>query len=288
MKIITLPSEAQRLSSALRNTGKIIGFVPTMGFLHEGHLSLIKKTRAICDVLFVSIYVNPTQFGKGEDYEKYPRDINRDILLCRQNGVDYLFTPDNKSIYPEGFSTYVDAGSITEVLEGRFRPGHFRGVATIVLKLFNIIQPHVAVFGQKDAQQAAIIRKMVRDLNVNTKILVRPTVREKDGLAMSSRNIYLNPRQRLDAGILYKALKYAENRISDKNFKKDLNYIKSRMEKLIKSKTTVSSIDYISFNNNNTLEEIKTLKNLSGVKILVSLAVRFGKVRLIDNIVVKR
>ena len=288
MKIITLPSEAQRLSSALRNTGKIIGFVPTMGYLHEGHLSLIKKTRAICDVLFVSIYINPTQFGKGEDYEKYPRDINRDILLCRQNGVDYLFTPDNKSIYPEGFSTYVDAGSITEVLEGRFRPGHFRGVATIVLKLFNIIQPHVAVFGQKDAQQAAIIRKMVRDLNVNTKILVRPTVREKDGLAMSSRNIYLNPRQRLDAGILYKALKYAENRISDKNFKKDLNYIKSRMEKLIKSKTTVSSIDYISFNNNNTLEEIKTLKNLSGVKILVSLAVRFGKVRLIDNIVVKR
>ena len=288
MKIIKLPSEAQRLSSALRNTGKIIGFVPTMGYLHEGHLSLIKKTRAICDVLFVSIYINPTQFGKGEDYEKYPRDINRDILLCRQNGVDYLFTPDNKSIYPEGFSTYVDAGSITEVLEGRFRPGHFRGVATIVLKLFNIIQPHVAVFGQKDAQQAAIIRKMVRDLNVNTKILVRPTVREKDGLAMSSRNIYLNPRQRLDAGILYKALKYAENRISDKNFKKDLNYIKSRMEKLIKSKTTVSSIDYISFNNNNTLEEIKTLKNLSGVKILVSLAVRFGKVRLIDNIVVKR
>jgi pantoate--beta-alanine ligase len=288
MKIITLPSEAQRLSSALRNTGKIIGFVPTMGYLHEGHLSLIKKTRAICDVLFVSIYVNPAQFGKGEDYEKYPRDINRDILLCRQNGVDYLFTPDNKSIYPEGFSTYVDAGSITEVLEGRFRPGHFRGVATIVLKLFNIIQPHVAVFGQKDAQQAAIIRKMVRDLNVNTKILVHPTVREKDGLAMSSRNIYLNPRQRLDAGILYKALKYAENRISDKNFKKDLNYIKSRMEKLIKSKTTVSSIDYISFNNNNTLEEIKTLKNLSGVKILVSLAVRFGKVRLIDNIVVKR
>jgi pantoate--beta-alanine ligase len=288
MKIIKLPSEAQRLSSALRNTGKIIGFVPTMGFLHEGHLSLIKKTRAICDVLFVSIYVNPAQFGKGEDYEKYPRDINRDILLCRQNGVDYLFTPDNKSIYPEGFSTYVDAGSITEVLEGRFRPGHFRGVTTIVLKLFNIIQPHIAVFGQKDAQQAAVIRKMVRDLNVNTKILVHPTVREKDGLAMSSRNIYLNPRQRLDAGILYKALKYAENRISDKNFKKDLNYIKSRMEKLIKSKTTVSSIDYISFNNNNTLEEIKTLKNLSGVKILVSLAVRFGKVRLIDNIVVKR
>jgi len=191
-------------------------------------------------------------------------------------------------MYPERYSTYVDVENITDGLEGNIRPGHFKGVATIVLKLYNIVQPHFAVFGQKDAQQVSVIKKMVEDLNVNTKITVSPTIREKDGLAMSSRNVYLTPEQRHDAPYLYKALEYTKRKIQNEDYNRDVDFLTVQMSKLIKSRPAVTKIDYIAFNNNRTLEEIKTLGNTKNVEILVSLAVRFGNVRLIDNIVIKR
>lgn len=288
MKIIRKVKEAVKLSAKLKKENKIIGFVPTMGFLHEGHLSLMRTARKKAGVVFVSIFVNPLQFLPKEDFSRYPRDFKRDELLCKNAGVDYIFYPDVKELYPEGYSTYVDVESITERLEGAVRPGHFRGVATIVLKLFNIIQPQFSVFGQKDAQQVSVIKKMAEDLNVNQKIIVSATYREKDGLAMSSRNVYLTKEQRNDAPYLYKALEFAKRKLEDKNYNRDLDFVKHQMHKLIKSRTTATKIDYISFNNSKTLEELKTIKNLSkNTDILISLAVRFGSVRLIDNIVIR-
>lgn len=288
MKILRTISAAQKLSDKLRCKNKIIGFVPTMGFLHEGHLSLIKEARKKADVVFLSIYVNPLQFAPNEDLSRYPRDMKRDEMLCRKAGVDYIFYPSDEMMYPEGYSTYAVVEDLTLGLEGKIRPGHFKGVTTIVLKLFNIIQPHFSVFGQKDAQQAAVIRKMVKDLNVNTKIVVSPTVREPDGLAMSSRNVYLTKEQRADAPYLYKSLEYAKRKLTLDNYNKDIDFLRSQMSKLIKSRKTATKIDYISFNDYDTLEEIKSLKNSKSNAILISLAVRFGKVRLIDNIVIKR
>ena len=241
-----------------------------------------------CDTLFVSIFVNPLQFGPKEDFQKYPRDFKRDEKLCRDAGVDYIFYPDVNELYPEGFSTYVISENITDGLEGEIRPGHFRGVTTIVLKLFNIIQPHISVFGQKDAQQSAVIKKMVTDLNVNIKIIVAPTKRESDGLAMSSRNVYLTEEQRNDAPYLYKALEYCKRQLVSGKYNRDLDFLKHQMYKLIKSRPTVTKIDYISFNNNESLKQLESLKDVSkNTELLVSLAVRFGKVRLIDNILVK-
>ena len=199
MKILRSVKTAQSVTSKLRTQKKIIGFVPTMGYLHEGHISLMKNARKKCDVLIVSIFVNPLQFGPNEDFEKYPRNFKRDEQLCKTAGVDYVFYPDKNELYPEGYSTFVNVENITDNLEGEIRPGHFRGVTTVVLKLFNIIQPHISVFGQKDAQQAAVIKKMVTDLNIDIKIIIAPTRREKDGLAMSSRNVYLTVPQRNDA-----------------------------------------------------------------------------------------
>ena len=278
----------QKLTTALRAKGKTIGFVPTMGYLHEGHLSLIKAARKKSDVVIVSIFVNPLQFAPHEDLTKYPRDFKRDEKLCRNAGVDYIFYPDVKEMYPEGYSTYVNVENVSGGLEGAVRPEHFRGVATIVLKLFNIVQAHYSVFGQKDAQQAAVIKKMAEDLNVNTKVIISPTVREKDGLAMSSRNVYLSPEQRADAPYLYKALQFAERKIKLENLNRDIDFLHGQMSKLIKSRQSATKIDYISFNDNRTLEELKTLKNLKNTEILISLAVRFGSIRLIDNIVIKR
>ncbi len=288
MKILRTVNSAQKLSSKLRLKNKIIGFVPTMGYLHDGHISLIKSAAKKSDIIFVSIFVNPMQFGPKEDLAKYPRDFKRDEKLCKNAGVDYIFYPDIKEIYPEDYSTYIDVEKISNGLEGEIRPGHFKGVATIVLKLFNIIQPHFSVFGQKDAQQVSVIKKMVKDLNVNTQIIVSPTIREKDGLAMSSRNVYLTTEQREDVPHLYKALEYAKRKILTENYNKDVDFLKGQMSKLIKSRPTATKIDYISFNDNRTLEEIKTLENTKNKEILVSLAVRFGNVRLIDNIVIKR
>lgn len=288
MKIIRTVSAAQKLTSRLRTKNKTIGFVPTMGYLHEGHLSLVKTAAKKSDIVIVSIFVNPLQFSPKEDLSRYPRDFKRDEKLCKNAGVDYVFYPNVNEMYHENYSTYVNVENITNRLEGEIRPGHFTGVATIVLKLFNIVQPHLSVFGQKDAQQAAVIKKMAADLNVNTKIIVSPTVREKDGLAMSSRNVYLTQEQRRDAVYLYKALGFAKRKILLENYNKDIEFLKAQMSKLIKSRKEATKIDYISFNDNGTLEEIKTLKNSKNKEILVSLAVRFGNVRLIDNIVIKR
>jgi pantoate--beta-alanine ligase len=289
LKTLKKIKQVQLLTDKLRRAGKTIGFVPTMGFLHEGHLDLMRAAKKKSDVLVVSIFVNPLQFGPKEDYSRYPRDIKRDEKLCRSVGVDYIFYPDTDELYPEGYSTYVNVENITSTLEGAIRPGHFRGVATIVLKLFNIVQPHLSVFGQKDAQQAAVIKKMAAELNLNHRIIIAPTTRDSDGLAMSSRNIYLTKAQRADAPYLYKALEFAKRKLEDKNYNRDISFIKHQMQKLVTSRKSATKIDYISFNDNRTLEEIKSLKNTAlGGEILVSLAVRFGKVRLIDNIVIKR
>lgn len=259
-----------------------------MGYLHAGHLSLMKTVRKKCDVLFVSIFVNPLQFGPNEDFEKYPRDFKRDEKLCKEAGADYIFYPAKDELYPEGYSTYVNVENITDELEGEIRPGHFRGVTTIVLKLFNIVQPHISVFGQKDAQQAAVIKKMVSDLNDNIKIIVAPTKREKDGLAMSSRNVYLTAPQRKDAPYLYKALEYCKRQLESGSYNRDLDFLKHQMYKLIKSRYNVTKIDYIAFNDYKTLRPIETLKFIDKKsQLLVSLAVRFGKVRLIDNVVIR-
>jgi pantoate--beta-alanine ligase len=287
MKILRTSSSAQKLALNLRSQNKVIGFVPTMGYLHEGHLSLIKIARKKADVVFVSIFVNPMQFGPGEDFTRYPRDFKRDEKLCRETGVDYIFYPDDKDIYGEDYSTYVDAGEITRVLEGKIRPGHFKGVTTVCLKLFNIICPHFAVFGQKDAQQLTVIKKMVRELNLPLKIIRGETKREPDGLAMSSRNVYLSKEQRKDAPVLYRALQYAQRKFGE-GYNRDIDFLAHQMYKLIKSRPSVTKIDYISFNNNRTLEPIESFKNLKkSTEILVSLTVRFGKIRLIDNIVIK-
>jgi pantoate--beta-alanine ligase len=287
MKILRKITHTKKIVNDILKRNKTIGFVPTMGYLHEGHISLIKEARKKNDYVFVSIFVNPTQFSPSEDLEKYPRNFERDKIICKQFGVDYIFFPSQEEMYNSDYSTFVEVENITNKLEGKIRPTHFRGVATVVLKLFNIIQPSTAYFGQKDAQQCAVILKMVKELNINVKLKILPTIRETDGLAMSSRNVYLNKEQRNDAIYLYKALLYARRKLETESYNKDIDFLKKQMYKLIKTRKTVTKIDYISFNDNNTLEELKSLKNCKNTEILVSLAVRFGKVRLIDNIIIK-
>lgn len=287
MKILTNIQQTQKLTTLFRTKNKIIGFVPTMGYLHEGHLSLMKIARRKSDVLFASIFVNPLQFGKNEDLKAYPRDFDRDKKLCKNHRVDYVFFPNTKTIYNKDFSTMVNVENVSGCLEGLIRPGHFIGVATVVLKLLNIVQPHFSVFGQKDAQQVVVIKKMINDLNINTKLIVAPTVREKDGLAMSSRNVYLNPEQRKDAVCLFQALKLAEQKIN-KDYKGNVKYLIEMMTELILSFKNVSKIDYISFNDAETLKTCYELKpEKIKKKVLVSLAVRFGNIRLIDNMIIK-
>lgn len=267
--------------------GKIIGFVPTMGYLHDGHISLINIARKKADAVFVSIYVNPIQFGPSEDYTRYPRNLKRDEMLCKDAGVDYIFYPADKDMYPDGYSTYVDIEDMTSILEGAVRPGHFKGVTTVCMKLFNIINPHFAIFGQKDAQQLSVIKKMVSELNMGMKIIAGETKREKDGLAMSSRNVYLSPEQRNDANVLFRALTYAKRKIEN-GYNRDIDFLSRQMYKLIKSRPSVTKIDYIAFNDYETLKPVKSLKNLTeNQKMLISMAVRFGNIRLIDNIVIK-
>lgn len=284
MKILTTIDSCRKSLKETRDKKLSIALVPTMGYLHQGHLSLIHIAKKKADIVFVSIFVNPLQFSPNEDFDKYPRDMKRDEELCEKAGVNYIFYPDVKEIFPDGFSTYVNAEGISSILEGAVRPGHFRGVATIVLKLFNIVNPDIAVFGQKDAQQLCIIKKMVNDLNVNIKIITGETVRESSGLALSSRNSYLSEQEKEDAAVLYKSLQFANQRIltGTTDFKK----LASEMKKIIRSKQTVNKIDYISFSDEETLEEIQE-KSGDKRKILISLAVRFGNVRLIDNIVIK-
>jgi pantoate--beta-alanine ligase len=274
MQVVGPIFEIKALRQKLSGT---VGFVPTMGYLHEGHLALVKQARIENSTVIVSIYVNPTQFGPREDFSAYPRDLNRDLELLRGEGTDIVFLPSDAEMYPPEFSSWVDVEKVTERLEGASRPGHFRGVATVVAKLFNIVQPSRAYFGQKDAQQVMVIKRMVADLNMGIEIVVVPTLRESDGLAMSSRNIYLSPKERQAATVLFKALTLA--RQLGREGEKDAKKICRQMTSLIQ-KETLAQIDYVSIADAETLEEL----NLIDRPALASLAVRIGKTRLIDNI----
>jgi pantoate--beta-alanine ligase len=254
-----------------------VGFVPTMGYLHDGHLALVKQARNENSVVVASIFVNPTQFGPTEDFKAYPRDTERDLSMLRKEKTGIVFMPSPEEMYPEGFNSWVEVEKITDRLEGSCRPGHFKGVATVVAKLFNIVEPTRAYFGQKDAQQVLVIKKMVADLNMNLEVIIAPTVRESDGLAMSSRNVYLNPQERQAATVLFKALTLAQN-LRTKG-EKNAETIRREMTSLI-SKEPLAKIEYVSIADAETLEELTEFDKPA----LASLAVRFGKTRLIDNI----
>ncbi|MBW7920433.1 MAG: pantoate--beta-alanine ligase [Anaerolineales bacterium] len=256
-----------------------LGLVPTMGYLHKGHLSLARRAREECDRVAASIFVNPTQFGPTEDLSKYPRDLDRDLSLLEAAGVDLVWTPDNETMYPPDFSTWVEVEGLTRPLEGAARPGHFRGVTTVVAKLFNAVQPQAAYFGQKDAQQAAVVRKMTRDLNFPVEIVVCPTVREADGLAMSSRNSYLSPEERKSAVVLFRALTAA--REAFERGERDAESLRKVMSATLASEPRART-QYVSCADYDTLEELGTVTG----KALLSMAVFIGKTRLIDNFVV--
>ncbi|WP_456342540.1 pantoate--beta-alanine ligase [Thermovibrio sp.] len=277
MRIVKSVKEMQAISLALKRVGKEVGFVPTMGYLHEGHLSLVRRARSENDAVVVSIFVNPTQFGPNEDFEKYPRDLERDAELLRREGVDYLFHPKAEEMYPEGYSTFVEVLGLTEGLCGAKRPGHFRGVATVVTKLLNIVQPERAYFGEKDFQQLQVIKRLVKDLNIPVKIVGCPIVREKDGLALSSRNTYLSPEERESAVALYRGLKLAKE-LFEKG-ERSAEKIKEEVEKLILSYPKVKKIDYVEIVDSETLKPVKEVKEGD----TIALAVFVGSTRLIDN-----
>ncbi len=279
MKIAKKIVEVEKILKPLQKKGRKIGFVPTMGFLHEGHLSLIRIGHKHSDFVVCSIFVNPIQFGPNEDFNRYPRNFERDEKLLKKEKVDLLFYPSIKEMYPDGYRTYVEVEELSSVWCGRSRPGHFRGVATVVLKLFNIILPDITVFGEKDFQQALIIQKMVQDLNLNVEVILGPIIRESDGLAMSSRNTYLNPEERKNATALYQSLRWAKDSFYKENMKSP-EYIITQMRQMIETKGGV--IDYIAIVDENNLEPVKYVRK--GDRIL--LAVFFGKTRLIDNIAI--
>ena len=280
MKIIHSPKQMQATALRLKLQGRRIAFVPTMGALHRGHLELVKRAKRLGDVVVVSIFVNPTQFAPNEDYSKYPRTWKEDCRACRAEGVDFIFNPGKDEMYPDGFDTYVVPDKIATVLEGAMRPGHFQGVATVVLKLFNIVLPDTAIFGKKDLQQSVVIRQMVRDLNIPVKIVIVPTIRDRDQLALSSRNVYLNKLSRSQALAIPRALLAAKSMIlaGERSAAKIRNYITSRLVKDGKA-----TVDYVSVANEDTLQE---LTKISG-RVAISLACRIGGVRLIDNITLK-
>ena len=263
-----------------RRKGKTIGLVPTMGYLHEGHISLVKASKRENDFTVISIFVNPTQFGVNEDFSKYPRDIERDSKMAEEAGVDVIFAPSIDEMYPRGYKTYVDVEDITDKMCGKSRPGHFKGVTTVVAKLFNIVQANRAYFGQKDAQQVIVIKKMVEDLNMNIEIVTCPIVREKDGLAMSSRNVYLGSDAREAALILSKVLFEVEKLIN--NGERDKEKIVEFIEKKISSER-LAVIDYLAVV---SAEDLSDVEQIAG-KVLIALAVKFGSTRLIDNIIME-
>jgi pantoate--beta-alanine ligase len=275
VQVVRKISEVRALREKLGGT---VGLVPTMGYLHEGHMSLVKQALAENPVVIVSIYVNPAQFGPKEDFGAYPRDLNRDLELLRDAGVNVVFVPSDEEMYPQEFSSWVDVEKVTERLEGASRPGHFRGVATVVAKLFSIVRPSRAYFGQKDAQQVIVIKRMVVDLNMGMEIVAVPTLRESDGLAMSSRNIYLNSGERQAATILFKALTLARQLTRDGE--KDAERIRNQMVSIIR-KEPLASIDYVSIAHADTLRELDLIESPA----LALLAVRIGRTRLIDNMV---
>ncbi len=278
MQVVDTVHAMQRMSDGLRANGKTVGLVPTMGFLHEGHLSLVAQSCEDNDTTVVSIFINPTQFGPSEDYEQYPRDFERDCSLLQSHAVDVVFNPGVDEMYPSGYATYVEAtGVLTEGLCGASRPGHFRGVTTVVTKLLNIVKPHRVYFGRKDAQQLAVIRRMAADLNLDVEIIPMPIVRESDGLAMSSRNRYLSSEERKAALVLHRSLQYAEAQIAAGE--RDATKLRSEIEARIEAEP-LARVDYVEIVHQQTLE---TLRSLHG-PVMIALAVFIGRTRLIDNL----
>jgi pantoate--beta-alanine ligase len=278
MEIIERIKEMKTFSSKARQEGKTIAFVPTMGFFHEGHLNLMREGRKRCDLVIVSLFVNPTQFGPSEDFQKYPRNFERDRKMAEEVGVDLLFAPLSKEMYPPDHQTVVRVEKVTRGLCGRSRPTHFQGVATVVTMLFNIVMPHIAIFGEKDFQQLATIRQMVKDLHMDVKTIGMPTVREADGLAMSSRNIYLRPEERQAALSLHRSLKRAEQ-LLQKGERKAEKILKE-MEGIVLSEPLVK-IDYVQVCNPTTLEDLIEIEG----DVVIALAAYVGKTRLIDNLI---
>ena len=278
MQVVTTVAEMRHLRAQM--TGGV-GLVPTMGYLHEGHLSLVRRARADNEHLVVSIFVNPTQFGPQEDYQRYPRDPERDLRLLEQEGTDIVFMPGVEEMYPQGFDAWVEVGeSLTGRLEGASRPGHLRGVITVVAKLFNVVQAQRAYFGQKDGQQLAVIRKMVADLNMGVEVVAVPTVREPNGLAMSSRNAYLSPEERRAASVLWRSLCRARELFDGGERRAEV--IRGEMRHVLASEP-LASVEYVSVADGETLAELETIDRAA----LVSLAVRIGNTRLIDNVTVR-
>ena len=275
MEVVSTIAELREARRALRGS---LGFVPTMGYLHEGHISLVRRARAENDHVAASIYVNPLQFGPREDLAAYPRDLPSDLAMLKEAGVDLVFTPTGAEMYPKGFDTVVEVGGVTATLEGALRPGHFKGVATVVAKLFNLVQPDRAYFGQKDAQQCAVIQKMADDLNMPLEVVICPTVRQPDGLAMSSRNTYLSEAERLAAPVIYRALSAAKQRYE--TGERDAEALRRLVRDLIDTEPLFTSVDYVSVADAGTLQELDRVD----APALLSLAVRLGRTRLIDNI----
>lgn len=278
MKVVNTVKEMQKMADTWRKEGQIIAFVPTMGYFHEGHLSLMRLARQKGNVLVVSIFVNPIQFGPKEDYQRYPRDLDRDLKMAESVGVDVVFAPEVGEMYPEGFQTYVEVTEISRPLCGKSRPGHFRGVATVVTKLFNIVKPHIAVFGEKDYQQLLVIRRMVKDLNMDVEIIGHPTVRESDGLAMSSRNVYLSEEERKAALRLSQSLQRARE-LLQKGVTR-ANEIVSQVSDYISADPRIR-VDYVEVRDAETLEEVDEINRPA----LLALAAFVGPARLIDNTV---
>jgi pantoate--beta-alanine ligase len=278
--ITTTIEDTRQAVAQVRQRGLIIGLVPTMGALHAGHISLIRAARAETGFVVVSIFVNPTQFGPNEDFHRYPRPFEQDVQVCAAEGVDLIFHPEPATLYPAGFHTFVEVGELQDVLCGASRPGHFRGVATVVCKLFNIVEPDFAYFGQKDAQQARIIQQMVRDLNLPVTIKVQPIVREPDGLALSSRNQYLDANQRRQATVLFRGLEEVRARVTagERNPDKLIGALKARI-----ATAPDARLDYAAVVAFETLQPVERLHG----QVLVALAVHFGSTRLIDNILLK-
>ncbi len=276
----------QRMSSVARKIrreqDRTVGLVPTMGALHDGHLSLVREARRMCDVVVVSVFVNPTQFGPGEDFEHYPRDLTKDTALLTDYNVDYIFAPPVEEIYPKGFSSYVNVEGLSEQLEGASRPGHFRGVATVVTILLNTVRPDFAFFGQKDAQQALVIKRLVKDLAFDTEIVVLPIVREDSGLAISSRNLYLTPDEQNSAAVIHKALKQAKTayKEGERNANRLVDLIRSTVEAEPRAR-----LDYVTVADAETLEK---LDRLDDRPTLIALAAYVGKTRLIDNTILNK
>jgi pantoate--beta-alanine ligase len=278
MQIINDPAEMQKIAEKLRLQHQYIGVVMTMGALHDGHLNLVKLARERAGTVIMTIFVNPTQFGPNEDFHRYPRPFEQDAALARSAGVDYLFAPTAEQMYPEEFMTKIDPGAMATRFEGACRPGHFSGVATVVVKLLGITRPHIAIFGEKDAQQLSVIRRVVTDLNISTKIIGAPITRESDGLATSSRNIYLSSEERRQAAVLHRAIRHADKEIG--NGRKNLDAIATEAEALVRSEPDAVP-DYLYFVDDDTFEPAE--EALPGRAYRLIMAVRIGKTRLIDN-----